>query len=180
MTSEGLKAVASAAGGSATLLELALSVFPAGAGEAVWFTTNRITIKASAEGTGGGLGLWESLMPPGSSPPLHVHTREDETFWVLGGELTIRCGEETFTAEPGSLAFLPRGVPHAFVAEGDSPAHLLTMATPGGVERYFAEAGRPAEGPGLPPPGPPDIDLLRRVGERFGLRIVGPPLATRG
>lgn len=148
-----------------------------GDGQALWFTTNRITIKATAEDTRGGFGLWESYVPPGSSPALHVHHREDETFWVLEGRVTISCGDETFSAGPGDMAFLPRDVPHTFVAEGDAPAHLLTLATPGGVEAYFAQAGRPAENDGLPPAGPPDIELLTRVGERFGLEIVGPPLA---
>jgi mannose-6-phosphate isomerase-like protein (cupin superfamily) len=159
--------------------ERAPSHIPADAGEPLWFTTNRITIKATARSTGGAFGLWESIVPPGASPALHVHRREDESFWVLEGEVTMVCGDRRITAGPGSLTFLPRGIPHTFVVEGEQPAHLLTLATPGGVERYFAEAGRPAEGPGLPPPGPPDIPLLERVGERFGLEIVGPPLAPR-
>jgi hypothetical protein len=111
---------------------------------------------------------------------LHVHHREDEAFWLLEGELTVRCGARTFTAEPGSFTFLPRGVPHSFVVEGDRPARLLSICAPGGFERYFAAAGRPAEHDGLPPQAPPDVALLRRVGEDFGLEIVGPPLAPRG
>jgi mannose-6-phosphate isomerase-like protein (cupin superfamily) len=152
---------------------------PAGEGEVVWFTQNRMTIVATAESTGGAHGLTEAIGPAGSSPPLHVHHREDEAFWLLEGELTVRCGDRTFTAEPGSFTFLPRGVPHSFVVEGDRPAHLLSICTPGGFERYFAAAGRPAEDDGLPPQAPPDVALLRRVGEDFGVEIVGPPLAPR-
>jgi mannose-6-phosphate isomerase-like protein (cupin superfamily) len=152
-------------------------VVPSGEGQALWFTTNRITIKARAEDTGGAFSLWESFVPPGSSPALHVHHREEETFWVLEGRLTIRCGDDTFSAGPGSMAVLPRGVPHTFVAEGDAPAHLLTLATPGGVEGYFVAAGRPAEDAGLPPAGPPDVELLQRFSSDYGLEIVGPPLA---
>jgi len=150
---------------------------PAGAGEAVWFTVNRMTIKATAESTGGAFGLVEAVGPAGSSPPLHVHHREDESFWLLEGRLTVRCGDRTFTAEPGSFTFLPRGVPHTFVVEGDTPARLLSLCMPGGFEQYFAVAGRPAEDDGLPPEEPLDIGMLRRVGEDFGLEIVGPPLA---
>ena len=151
----------------------------AGEGEAVWFTTNRITIKATAESTGGAYGLFESLIAPGSSPPLHVHHREDETFWVLEGELTMVCGDDTFSAGPGSYAFLPRGVPHTFVVEGDRPARMLTLLTPGGGERFFVDVGRPPEGEGLPPAGPPDIEKLKRVGADYGNEIVGPPLQPR-
>ncbi len=152
-------------------------VVPSDEGRAVWFTNNRITIKATAEDTGGAFGLWESFVPPGSSPALHVHHREEETFWVLEGRLTIRCGDETFSAGPGSMAVLPRDVPHTFVAEGATPAHLLTLATPGGIEGYFVAAGRPAENDGLPPAEPPDIELLQRFSTDFGFEIVGPPLA---
>ncbi|HEY7691713.1 MAG TPA: quercetin 2,3-dioxygenase [Gaiellaceae bacterium] len=152
---------------------------PAGEGEAVWFQPNRMTIKATAETTGGAYGLFESLIAPGSSPPLHVHHREDEAFWVLEGELTMVCGDETFSAGPGAYAFLPRGVPHTFVVEGDRPARMLTLLSPGGGERFFAEAGRPPEAEGLPPAGPPDVEKLRRVGAEYGNEIVGPPLPPR-
>ena len=71
-------------------------------------------------------------------------------------------------------------MPHTFVVEGDRPARLLSICVPGGFERYFAAAGRPAGGDGLPPEAPLDVAMLRRVGEEFGLEIVGPPLAPRG
>jgi mannose-6-phosphate isomerase-like protein (cupin superfamily) len=146
-------------------------------GETVWFTENRMTLKATAETTGGAFGLVEAVGPAGSSPPLHVHHREDEAFWLLEGTLTVRCGDRTFTAEPGSFTFLPRGVPHTFVVEGDKPARLLSICVPGGFERFFVAAGRPPRHDGLPHRAPPDVALLRRVGSDFGLEFVGPPLA---
>jgi mannose-6-phosphate isomerase-like protein (cupin superfamily) len=104
---------------------------PAGEGEAVWFTNNLMTLKATAQSTGGAYGLVEALAPAGSGPPVHVHHREDEAFWVLEGNLTVLCGEETFTAGPGSYTFLPRDIPHAFVVEGDSPRGFSRSARPG-------------------------------------------------
>jgi mannose-6-phosphate isomerase-like protein (cupin superfamily) len=139
-----------------------------------------MTIKATAESTGGAYGLFESLIAPKSSPPLHVHHGEDEAFYVLEGAFTMVCGEETFSAGPGSFVFLPRGIPHTFVLESDTPGRMLTLLTPGGGERFFVEAGRPAEGEGLPPAGPPDIGLLLRVAPQFGNEIVGSPLQPRG
>jgi mannose-6-phosphate isomerase-like protein (cupin superfamily) len=149
-----------------------------GEGEAVWFTNNRMTLKATAETTGGAYGLVEALAPAGSGPPLHVHHREDETFWVLEGILTVRCGERTFGAGPGSYVFLPRGIPHTFVVEGDLPARIVSICTPGGLERYFVAAGRPAEDDGLPPAAPPEVAMLARVGADFGVEILGPPLTA--
>jgi quercetin dioxygenase-like cupin family protein len=152
----------------------------AGEGEAVWFLRNRTEVKVGAEETGGAYGLVESIVPAGWSPPLHVHRREDEAFYVLEGEFTFRCGDETFSGGPGTYVFLPRDVPHTFVAEGDEPGRLLTLVSPGGGERFFVEAARPAEDDGLPPAGPIDVARLQQVAERFGNEIVGPPLAPRG
>ena len=151
-----------------------------GEGQVIWFLRNRMTIKATARSTGGAYGLVASLIAPGFSPPLHVHHREDEAFWVLEGEVSMRCGERTFRAGPGAFVFLPRDVPHTFVVEGNVPARMLTLLTPGGGEGVFIEGGRRAEGDGLPPATPPDIEALRRVSERYGAEIVGPPMAPTG
>lgn len=151
----------------------------AGEGESSWFLINHMTLKASKDETAGGFGLVESLIAPGSSPPLYVHHGEDESFYALEGELTFTAGDETFEAGPGSFVFLPRDLPHTFVVEGDEPARLLTLLTPGGGERFFVDGGRPPEHEGLPPAGPPDIEQLKRVAEQYGNEIVGPPLQPK-
>jgi len=148
-----------------------------GEGQAIWFLRNRMTVKATAATTGGAFGLVESHIAPGFSPPLHIHHREDEAFYVLEGELSMRCGDRTFSAGPGSFVFLPRNVPHTFVVEGDAPARMVTLLTPGGGEGVFIDGGRVPEHDGLPPATPPDIETLKRVSERYGSEIVGPPMA---
>jgi quercetin dioxygenase-like cupin family protein len=148
-----------------------------GEGTPYWFLQNRMVLKATVQSTGGAGGLGEWLIAPGAAPPLHVHYQEDEAFYVLEGELTFKCGDETARATAGSFVFLPRGIPHGFVVESDTPVRMLTLLVPGGGERIFVEAGRPAEGPGLPPAAPPDIPLLQRVARKYGNDIVGPPLA---
>lgn len=147
-----------------------------GEDEAIWFLTNRITIKARAEETGGDFGMIEAVAPPGFSPPLHVQHGEAESFLILEGEVTFRVGDDTFRAGPGDFAFVPRHAPHSFVVEGTTPARFLNVITPGGFEQFFADAGRAAEGPGLPPMSPPDIELLARVSARYDSEILGPPL----
>jgi mannose-6-phosphate isomerase-like protein (cupin superfamily) len=151
-----------------------------GEGEAIWFLQNRMVLKASAGTTGGAFGLLESLLAPGFSPPLHVHHREDESFWVLEGEVTVRYGDETVRASAGSFVFLPRDLPHTFVVEGDRPARMLTLLTPGGGEGVFVDGGRPAGGDGLPPFTPPDIEHLKETSSRYGAEIMGPPMAPSG
>jgi hypothetical protein len=88
--------------------------------------------------------------------------------------------DKRFGASAGAFVFLPRNVPHTFVVEGDRPARMLTLLTPGGGVGVFIEGCKQAERDGLPPPTPPDIDLLKRVGARFGAEIVGPPIAPAG
>jgi hypothetical protein len=122
----------------------------------------------------------ESWVPAGASPPLHVHRREDESFWVMKGQIRFRCGDEDIHAGPGAFVFLPRDVPHTFVVEGEEDAHILTLLTPGGGEGLFLDGGRTPEGPGLPPPGPPDIEKLKRVSVQYESEIIGPPLTPRG
>ena len=152
----------------------------AGEGEVTWFQPNRMEIKATAEATGGAYGLVESWIRAGSSPPLHVHHREDEAFFVLEGRVRFRCADRDIVGGPGSFVFLPRDVPHTFVVEGDEDAHMLTLLSPGGGERFFIEGGRAPEGPELPPPGAPDVAKLRELGPRFGNEILGPPIAPEG
>jgi mannose-6-phosphate isomerase-like protein (cupin superfamily) len=159
-----------------TIEKTSLLTLSTGTGEVVWFLDSRMTIKATANTTGGQFGLVEALVPPGNSPALHIHHGEDEIFWILEGHLTYRCGDQTFPAAPGSYVRLPRGVPHTFVVEGDSNARYLILYVPGGAESYFVEAGRPAEGDGLPPRGPWDIELMARVSAKFQMEIVGPPM----
>ena len=149
-----------------------------GEGMAVWFRNNRVTFKATAASTGGSFGLWEALAAPGDSPPLHIHHYDDESFFMLEGRMTVRCGTHTYEAGPGAFVFLPRGVPHTFRIDGTSPARFLGWLTPGGGEQFFADAGRPAAGPGLPPETPPDIESLKRAGARHGLEIIGPPMVA--
>ena len=114
------------------------------------------------------------------SPPLHVHHREDEAFYVPDSRLTVRCGQETFAVTAGSYVFLPRDVPHGFVVEGAAPVRMLNITTPGGGEGCFVAGGRPAEAAGLPPAAPVDVDRLRRAGEHFGSEVLGPPLRPAG
>jgi mannose-6-phosphate isomerase-like protein (cupin superfamily) len=146
-------------------------------GDSIWFANSAMTIKAGAATTGGNLFLMEVLAPAGDSPPLHVHHDEHEAFYVIEGELEIVCGTERFRAGPGAFAFLPSGIAHTFRVLGDQPARMLTIAVPGGIEDFFREVGRPAEGPGLPAPAPVDVATIKQVAARFNLEVVGPPLA---
>src|SRR5260370_13018179 len=142
-------------------------------GVAVWYLNNRMPIKAPGATTGGAFSLLEALLPPGTSPPLHIHRAEDEPMWVIAGALTFRVGEETFGAGPGSFAFMPRDVPHTFVVEGTTTARVLILLVPAGGEGYFIEGGRPAEGEGMPAASPPDFAKLEEVAAKYHIEMIG-------
>ena len=147
------------------------SHFAADEGEAIWYAGSLLTVKANAESTGGAFDLVDELLPAGWAPPPHIHHREDESFYVIEGEITFFCGDQTFQAKPGAFVFLPRGVIHSFRVEGTTPAHMMMMCSPAGFVGFFRELGEPADERVLPPQRPLDIAKLRSVSLKYGAEI---------
>jgi mannose-6-phosphate isomerase-like protein (cupin superfamily) len=89
----------------------------------------------------------EALVPPGGGPPPHIHTREDETFYLLEGEIEFLLGEQLIVAGPGDFVNVPRGTVHRFQNTGTESARLVLTFTPAGIERWFEETleGAPNE-----------------------------------
>jgi quercetin dioxygenase-like cupin family protein len=122
---------------------------------------HEITILADADRTGGAYTLFETVVPPGNGTSPHVHLHEDELFYVLEGMLGLEVAGETVLATPGSVVYFPRGIPHGFRNIGVIEARMLTLATPGGIEEFFAEMSDLAPDANLP-------DMLS-VGQRHGI-----------
>lgn len=144
----------------------------------VWYLGCLFTVLADSEETGGQYALIESLSPKGAEPPRHIHRREDETFYVLEGEITFYVGDETYEAAPGAFVSAPRGVPYSYTFETDV-IRMLVLVAPGGFEEFFrpAELSEPAQALELPPPpeGPPDVPAIVVALEHHGVEVVGPP-----
>ena len=141
----------------------------------IWFLGTLARIKASGKTTGGAMSVIEFTHPPGFATPKHVHSREDEAFYILEGAMQAQCGEKSFRATPGSLVWMPKGVPHSYAVEGDEPLRSLAITMPAGFEEFVAEVGEPALTDELPQPAEPDIPLLVAAAERHGQQILGPP-----
>jgi quercetin dioxygenase-like cupin family protein len=92
--------------------------------------------KASVASTGGGLKLIESRTTGGA--PLHIHTREDEYFYVVEGTITVRCGDERYEAGPRSFVFLPRDIPHEWDVVG-AEAIILMLTVPAALDAFLGE-----------------------------------------
>ncbi|WCB91767.1 hypothetical protein DSM104299_00444 [Baekduia alba] len=142
-----------------------------------WWYGGHMEVKVRAEDTGGALGVAEGLFTyKGYGPPLHVHSREDETICVLEGQIRFRVGDDEFVAGPGTCVWQPRGVPQAFSVESES-ARALIIFTPGGIERMFEDGGVPVAESAEPPAQPqPDADTMAALATQLGFEFVGPRL----
>ena len=131
-----------------------------------------VTPLANAEQTGGLFGLMEGVLVKGDEPPPHVHHREDESFFVLEGSLTVRVGDEVFSATPGSFIFCPRDIPHLLTLESEQ-VRTLVLVTPGGLESFFVELGEPAPGRTFPAnPPEPDIERVVTLAGHYGAEVL--------
>ena len=128
-------------------------------------------IRATAETTNGAFGLiehWE--VPVGFATPYHTHHREDESFYVVEGEMAFVCGGKWLKAVPGTFIYGPSEIPHGFKVIGDSPARVLLLCTPGGFEQFVLEQTTAI----TEPPSPPDMARLMTLAANYGIDIHGP------
>lgn len=146
-----------------------------GEGEGLWFFNGLFTVKAGGPDTREAFTLIEAELPAGEGPPPHIHHNEDEGFYVLEGEVSITCGEQTWTAVPGSFAMLPRGVPHSFTVSPAGNARMLQITSPAQFERFAAEMGEPANTMTMPTPAEIDIPKLLGIVPRYGIEMLPPP-----
>jgi quercetin dioxygenase-like cupin family protein len=145
-------------------------------GEALWFLGFLVFVKASSESTDRRVAVIEHLGPRGAGSPLHVHSREDEWFYVIEGEVTFWVGGEVTKGRAGSFVYGPRGIPHTFeVSSGE--ARFLLVAEPAGIDGFMRGLAEPAQELTIPPPPsePPDPAPLAAAAAQYGIEVVGPP-----
>ncbi len=145
-------------------------------GRAVGVVGDVYRFLATGEETAGRYALWEALVPPGGGPPPHVHSREQEGFHVLDGEITFTIDGQRVVAGPGTFANMPVGTPHSFKNESGRPARMLIWVAPAGLEAMFFEVGVPLS-PGAtaaPPPAADEVERLLKAAPRYGVQILVP------
>ena len=158
-----------------------------GGEEKLWFLGTLARMKLSGEQTGGRFGLWDGVLPHGAAPPLHSHP-QDETFYVLEGEITVWLVEPEAVEDDwvktrgrrcgvGGVAFAPGGMPHSFRVETDT-ARIVFLSTPAGIEDFVRGLAEPAQWPWLqPPPDGPRVapERAAAVEQATGMVRHGPP-----
>jgi quercetin dioxygenase-like cupin family protein len=144
-----------------------------GEGTAFWMLGGLYEVKTSSDETGGEMTIMEMTLPAGMGPPPHTHPG-GETVYVLDGNLRYHIGGETFEGGPGSIFHIPQGIVENFEPLTDSK--VLVVYTPGGIEKFFADAGEPAERHEVPPTPsePPDVERLAAIGKKYGIEIQTP------
>lgn len=138
----------------------------AGEGHAFAMLGTTMRLIAPAAGTGGRYTVIEQITPPGWGPPRHIHSREDEIFYILEGAYDLHVGDEHRTVSAGASAVLPRNVPHGFRNVAPTPSRLLCVIVPGGLEEYFLAVAKCS-----PPANPAQLVDLARP---FGLTLLPP------
>jgi quercetin dioxygenase-like cupin family protein len=129
-----------------------------------WFMGSLFTFLAMADETGGQFSCIDITVRKGTEIPPHMHTRDDESFYILEGEILCHIGGRKYSAKQGEFVFLPRNIPHTWEALTDTLRFLL-LITPAGGERVFWEFSEPAPSVSLPPESqePPSEDFFRRL-----------------
>jgi quercetin dioxygenase-like cupin family protein len=144
-------------------------------GELIWFGGGAVRFKVTSADTDGAFVIIEDRAPRGKTTPLHAHPSNEETFYVVEGEMLFHLDGEEAGCGAGSIVSVPRGVPHAFLVTSEHALWIGVM-TPGDVaEAFIRAAGDTPTSPDAEPP-PLDIPRIIEAGERTGGMIaLGPP-----
>ena len=144
-------------------------VVPAGGGKHLDMTTpgRFAALKLLGHETNESIMLFEETVPVGTKSLFHLHRDSDEVAWVLAGEITFKIGDDVTVGGPGTCAFFPRNVPHAWKNTGSETGRVLFLYTPAAAGGYVEELlERPA--------GPITDDERKKLCERYRWEVVGP------
>jgi mannose-6-phosphate isomerase-like protein (cupin superfamily) len=131
-----------------------------------------ITMKTDGKSTHDAYSLFEYSIPPRTDgPPPHIHTREDESFICLAGQLDVYLGGEDFTLGAGDYLYLPRDVVHTFRNTYDEESRVISVVSPAGLEGYYQALADM-------PPGPKDIGKIKLIMADFGIQLQLPPAVS--
>lgn len=161
----------------------ALTTVDAGEGQTLSVVGDTYRLVITGEQTGEAYATIDMLIPPGGGPGPHAHADFQESFYVIDGEIEVQTETQTYTARKGAFVNIPLGgVVHSFKNKAATPAHLLCVVVPSGLEKFFQEIGQPVQsGTFLPPPAmePEDLKRLQGIAEKYGQQVFPPDYSDK-
>jgi quercetin dioxygenase-like cupin family protein len=147
---------------------------PADTGPSYWGPGDRYTFLVTGAQTNGAFFIMEAIVPPGGGPPSHIHSREEEAFYLLEGSLDFTLGDKRLKVSTGDFVQIPRGTVHGFRNAGSTMARMLVFCAPAGLEKYFEEVFEPVQDRSVSPPPITDalIARLLAAAPKYGLEYV--------
>src|SRR5262249_13197075 len=147
-----------------------------GEGRAIAVVGDVYRFLATGEETNGTYALFEAFVNPGGGPPPHIHSREEEGFYVLEGEVTLTIAGKRMVAGPGMFANVPVGTVHSFKNECSQQARMLISVAPAGLEKMFMEVGVPVlpDATVAAPPTKEEIERLLAAVKKYGIEMMLP------
>jgi len=133
-------------------------------GKRYYFDVGLGSVCLSGADTGGAFCLLEISLAPGMAVPRHTHTREDESYYVLSGELEVIVEDKVFVLRGGDSLIAPRDIPHQIRNSGSTENHYLLIFSPSGFEEFIMATGVPAPDNADAPTEPPAV-AVRNVHE---------------
>lgn len=151
-------------------------VVASGEGTKVWAMGVLVTIKVRASDTNNAYSVFEDLVLPGAGPVPHVHVNEDETMYILEGELRAWLDGQQYDLKVGDFVHMPRGVEHYFKNVSTKPTRMLLSYTPGGFEKWFLDIGKPFAPEAKNPPETTQADVQAAIIEakKYGVQFRKP------
>jgi quercetin dioxygenase-like cupin family protein len=132
-------------------------------------TLNVLDNKISSRDTDGELAVFEQNgFTPNGGPPLHIHSYQDEFFYIIDGEYLFQVGEEKYQMKSGDLIFLPRNVQHAFIQLSEKGKVIVSYLPAGKMEDFFKTTDSWNT--------PPTLNEIEKAFEDHDMKVVGPPL----
>jgi mannose-6-phosphate isomerase-like protein (cupin superfamily) len=131
--------------------------------------------KVSTKDTNGQLCIFDTVRAGQGGPPLHLHHKQDEWFYVIKGEFKVQVGDDILALKEGDSAFAPRKVPHSFAKTSEGVGQLMVLFQPAGkMEEFFIER---ANLENETDPEKKEV-ALKTLWDRHGMKVVGPPIKT--
>jgi quercetin dioxygenase-like cupin family protein len=142
---------------------------PPGGGLSIWWMgDDKITFQATSADTNGAYAFWVDEPPADVGPPKHVHSREEEGFYVIDGQVQFRAGHVNEVLTKDSFIALPKGIPHSWINTSPANATLITFTAGAGNEGFFLTLGAPGIGPAGPRATLPLAEINART-RRYGV-----------